>query len=130
MIDQDKNNTKINVFYDGLCSICSREINYYKKIANARLFQWHDIANHPELLDKTGISQKEALRQLHVRSSDESWHIGIDAFICIWKHLPRWRVLGNIASLPLIHGILGWAYIKFANYRFKRLKHCQRISQD
>ena len=52
-------------------------------------------------------------------------HIGVDAFILIWSHLKRWRMLAVFVRLPVIRQIANFAYRKFANWRFKRLTHCQ-----
>ena len=40
----------IKVFYDGKCGLCSKEINYYKKISPDNLFEWYDIATNPKAL--------------------------------------------------------------------------------
>ena len=37
----------ITVFYDGKCNLCSKEIKYYKSIADENVFNWFDIANDP-----------------------------------------------------------------------------------
>ena len=34
----------IKIFYDGKCGLCSKEINYYIKIAPKNVFDWFDIA--------------------------------------------------------------------------------------
>ena len=36
----------IKVFYDGKCGLCSKEINYYKRIAPKNTFEWYDIAKN------------------------------------------------------------------------------------
>ena len=49
------------VFYDGKCGLCSKEINYYKRIAPKNIFEWHDIASNPEKLKEVHVSQYDAL---------------------------------------------------------------------
>ena len=49
----------ITIFYDGKCGLCSREINYYKKIAQVDKFQWLDIATNPAPLKPLKISQAD-----------------------------------------------------------------------
>ena len=51
----------ITVYYDGKCKICSKEINYYKKIASKNIFNWVDIANNPENLIEYDIKINDAL---------------------------------------------------------------------
>ena len=115
----------ITIYFDGKCSLCSREITYYKRIAPEGLFHWADIARDPSVLQPLNISQADALRRLHGVDEKGRLHVGVDAFILIWRHLSYWRVLGLIVSLPLIRQIAGLAYNKFADYRFLRLDHCQ-----
>ena len=60
------NNSMIKVYFDGKCGLCSKEINYYQRIVPEGVFQWLDIATDPSLLEGLGISQREALKRLHV----------------------------------------------------------------
>ena len=58
----------IEVFFDGKCGLCSKEISYYQGIAPVGIFVWKDIANDPAPLQEHGITQADALRHLHVLS--------------------------------------------------------------
>lgn len=49
----------ITVFYDGKCGLCSKEINYYRKIAPNDIFDWQDITKSADELKKEGISLTE-----------------------------------------------------------------------
>ena len=51
----------IKVFYDGKCGLCSKEINYYKKIAPKNTFEWYDIATNQNDLKHIKVSQYDAL---------------------------------------------------------------------
>lgn len=115
----------IEVFFDGKCGLCSKEISYYQSIAPVGIFIWRDIANDPAPLQKHGITQANALRHLHVLDIDDQWHIGAAAFIIIWKHLSYWRLLAAVVGLPIIRHIASALYNKFAEYRFAKLAHCQ-----
>lgn len=114
----------ITVYYDGICSLCSKEISYYKKIANKEKFDWQDITKSSEGLNQHGYSLEQGLKKLHVKDSSGNFHIGVDAFIIIWRNLPYWKLLSHLVSLPIIYQIAKFAYTKFANYRFKNLAHC------
>ena len=94
-----KNGIKmITIFYDGKCGLCSREINYYKKIAQVDKFQWLDIATDPAPLKPLKISQADGLRRLHGLDTAGRLHIGVDAFLLIWRELPYWRLLSMIGD--------------------------------
>lgn len=115
----------ISVYYDGLCGVCSKEIRYYQGIANPDDFDWVDVTENEERLDALGVSLPEALKALHATDADGRLHVGVDAFVLIWKQLPRWRTLAFLVSLPIIHSLATFLYKHFANWRFQRLTHCQ-----
>tara|TARA_B100000475_G_C14903906_1_gene275887 strand:- start:156 stop:515 length:360 start_codon:yes stop_codon:yes gene_type:complete len=115
----------ITVFFDGKCSICRREINYYKKISNSSNINWHDIANYPEKLNQINITQSQALKFLHALDNNNKIHIGVDAFILIWTQLKYWKLLAKFISIPIIKKLTSIIYDKFARYRFSKLYHCQ-----
>ena len=70
----------IEVFFDGKCGLCSKEIAYYQSIAPSGIFAWMDIATDASPLAAHQISQADALRHLHVRDAAGDWHIGAAAF--------------------------------------------------
>ncbi|MET1415717.1 DUF393 domain-containing protein [Roseibium sp. HPY-6] len=115
----------IEVYYDGKCGLCSREIGYYKRLTPRTSIAWNDIATHPQLLQGTGISQSEALLYLRVRNEDGTIETGLDAFLVIWRQFRGWRLLARLAALPGIYQGISFAYRRFADHRFKRHTHCQ-----
>lgn len=115
----------ITVFYDGKCGNCLKEIAYYKRISPPDTFIWYDIATDPEPLKGEKFTQSEALMLLHAKDSEGKIHVGVDAFILIWKQLSYWRLLGGVASIPLIRQFLDFVYNRFARWRFRRLDHCK-----
>tara|TARA_B100000575_G_C22626872_1_gene388234 strand:- start:84 stop:461 length:378 start_codon:yes stop_codon:yes gene_type:complete len=117
------------VFYDGKCGLCSKEINYYKRVAPQNIFEWHDIASNPKILREINISQYDALMFLHATDQESNLKIGVDAFILIWGHLRYWKILSILVRTPIIYSIAKITYKLFANYRFKKLTHCQMASQ-
>ena len=115
----------VEVFFDGKCGLCSKEISYYKSIAPCDVFDWRDIATDPTPLTAYGISQADALRHLHVKDADGQFHIGAAAFLVIWRELRYWKCLAVVVGLPIIRHVSVPVYNWFADYRFARLDHCQ-----
>jgi len=115
----------IEVFFDGKCGHCSKEIAYYQNIAPSGIFAWMDIATDASPLAAHQISQADALRHLHVRDAAGDWHIGAAAFLVIWQQLRYWRFLAVLVGLPIIRQIAAMFYNRFSDYRFARLAHCQ-----
>ena len=113
----------IIVFFDGKCNLCSKEINYYRKIAPKDIFDWQDINIKGNDFIKMGIKTSDGLKILHVLDNNVLY-VGVDAFIKIWNNLSYWKILGMLVSLPVIKQMVGLAYRVFANWRFSRLEHC------
>ena len=100
----------ITVVYDGKCGLCSKEINHYSKMAPPNIFNWQYITESADELNKEGISLSEGLRLLHAKDEEGLVHVGVDAFILIWKQLRRWRILAFLVGLPIIRQIANTAY--------------------
>lgn len=115
----------ITVFYDGQCGLCAKEINHYRNIAPKGHFYWQDIMESSSTLELMGVSLADGLMELHALDNAGNLHKGVDAFLLIWRHIPKWRVLASVVALPLIRPVAGLVYKGFARWRFKRLAHCQ-----
>ncbi|MEM9709363.1 MAG: DUF393 domain-containing protein [Pseudomonadota bacterium] len=104
---------KITVIYNDSCPICAHEIGVYRKEAAENEL---DVA-FEGLTDKDlsayGLDEDTAARRLHV-VSDGTRLAGIDAFIAIWRRLPRWTWLANIVDRPVIRPIAAFAYDRIA----------------
>ena len=118
----------IKVYFDGICGHCSKEIMYYQKIAPQSVFEWIDVARDPTAMNDYKITQAQALLYLHAIDDDNIIYVGSEAFALIWKSLPKWSILGHIISFPIIRNLTKIFYMRFANYRFRKNKHCQLAS--
>jgi predicted DCC family thiol-disulfide oxidoreductase YuxK len=114
----------ISVFFDGKCNLCSKEINYYQRIAPKNTFNWVDITKTPGELDKFEIKLSDGLRLMHVADSNGNIFTGVDAFIIMWKQIKYWKFLGFFVSLPIVKQIANLLYQYFADWRFNRYEHC------
>ena len=130
MVKDSSQSPLVTVYYDGICKMCSKEINYYKKIAPPKCLRWVDIARNGNALENYNVSQQEALLYLHVKDASGKLHIGVDAFKVIWSHLPNWRWLSILLNFSPIHFLAQKLYTLFANNRFQRSSHCKVEFQD
>lgn len=119
----------ITIFYDGACGLCSKEINYYRRIAPDSVFDWQDVTISTAKLDKHGIQLADALMQLHAIDSQGRMHKGVDAFILMWKQIGQWKWLASLVALPAVKQLAHVLYGHFCRWRFKRLPHCQIAAQ-
>lgn len=116
----------ITVYYDGKCGLCAKEINHYKTIAPKGLFQWQDVTESMDGMEKHNISLVRALKRIHAENTAGKLFSGVGAFLLIWTQLSfKWRFLAFLLALPLIRQIADLTYIGFAYWRFKNLNHCQ-----
>jgi len=118
--------SKIKVFFDGNCSLCSREINFYQKISPDNIFEWKDLFKMSEKDFKfENLKLEQCLKFLHVKDENDDLKVGVDAFITIWRKLKYWDILAKIISYPVIKQFTNFLYYIFAIIRFKRLKQCK-----
>lgn len=82
----------IEVFFDGACPVCRREVALYRRLAAPGAIDWTDIAR-PDALDGEPFDLAAALVLLHVRDVDGRLRIGLDAHLLLWSRLPGWRLL-------------------------------------
>lgn len=115
----------ITVFYDGKCGLCRREIAHYQAISPQSVFHWVDITVNPSAIEQLGVQYADGLKRLHAQDAQGHLSIGVDAFLLIWRQLPRWRILAKIVGTPGIRSIAKLIYTGFAAWRFRRLSHCQ-----
>lgn len=112
-------NTRPIVFYDGGCPLCRREIAHYQRIDSERRIQWADIQQEADTLQAYGLSWEQAMQRMHVRDSNGQMVSGAAAFAVLWRHLPRYRFLAGLVSLPGIHWAAEQVYTVFARRRYR-----------
>jgi len=109
----------LQVFYDGGCSVCSKEISHYTKIADLNRVAFVDI-NAPEFEPARYRLSLEAFQaELHVRDATGQFHTGVEAFRKLWEVLPAplYPMLSKITGLPVINAASRCGYALFARYR-------------
>lgn len=105
------------VFYDGLCHLCSREINHYKKMRGSENIDFVDITNPTFHAESLGLDPIQVHHSLHAIDKLGNLHTGVDAFICIWSELSALQFLVSITSTAPIRLILKCFYAVFAKVR-------------
>lgn len=108
---------KISVYYDGLCHLCSREINHYRKMKGADQIRFVDITALDFDAAAEGVDPVKVHQHMHVRGADGQLHTGVDAFIQIWETLPNLKTVARFARLGPVHALLRVGYAGFARVR-------------
>ncbi|MET4102490.1 putative DCC family thiol-disulfide oxidoreductase YuxK [Roseovarius sp. MBR-78] len=95
----DNRPTETHVLYNARCPVCRAEIDHYRSYAEARGLPlvFHDLGTRD--LASWGIDEDAAARRLHVRQGGRVLS-GVDAFLALWRAMPRYRWLARIVALP------------------------------
>ena len=93
----------MKIFFNNSCKICRTEINLYKK-ENIEDLNWIDITNNLSVEKEINKTDRELLRRLHVKF-DNKVYVGVDAFLLIWKKIPKYKFLYNIFKMPVFYQI-------------------------
>jgi predicted DCC family thiol-disulfide oxidoreductase YuxK len=108
-----KKEAAIQVYYDGLCKVCSREIDHYRNQRGADRIQFVDICSPSFNAVEEGLDPMRIHKVVHVRRQDGSLAVRVDAFIEIWSQLPKFRWLAKLASQKHIKAGLEIGYSSF-----------------
>jgi len=107
----------ITVYYDGLCQLCSREIEHYKKMDGASNILFVDITSSGFEAEAEGLDPHKIHQSLHVRDANGQIHIGVEAFIVIWSQLNSLKKIAPLASFGPVKRTLEAGYFLFAKIR-------------
>ncbi len=114
---------KISIFYDGKCNLCSKEINYYKKIDEKKKLEFIDVTHEKKKLKKLKINYNDSLMFLHVIDKNGHVHKGVEGFIIIWQELQYWRYLAVFVSFTPVKILVSFFYKIWAKKRYNRLDY-------
>ena len=98
----------MKVYFNNSCKICRSEINMYKK-ENIEDIDWIDITDNKEAEKETSKNDKELLRRLHIKENDQLIE-GAEAFLYVWKRIPKYKFLYSFFKLPIIFTIFKYGY--------------------
>ena len=111
---------QMKVFFNNSCKICRSEINLYKK-ENIKDIDWIDITNNSDAEKETSRNDKELLRRLHVKENGKIIQ-GAEAFLYVWKKIPKYKFLYKFFKLPIIFTIFKYGYEMIAFFLYLKNK--------
>ena len=98
----------MKVYFNNSCKICKAEIDLYKK-EKIQEIDWIDITNNYVAQKETFKTSKELLRRLHVKDGEKVLQ-GAEAFLMVWKKIPKYRFLYYFLRLPVIFSLFSAIY--------------------
>ena len=98
----------MKVYFNNSCKICKAEIDLYKK-QKINEIDWVDITNNELAEKETSKDSKQLLRRLHIKDGEKIFG-GAEAFLLLWKKMPKYKFLYNFFKLPIIFSIFSFVY--------------------
>ena len=98
----------MKVYFNNSCKICKAEIDLYKN-EKIQEIDWVDITANELAVKETSKNSKELLRRLHVKEGEKVLE-GAEAFLLLWKKIPKYKFLYNFFKLPIIFSIFSFTY--------------------
>ena len=110
----------MKVYFNNSCNICRAEINLYKK-QNIKDIEWVDITDNKSAEIETQKDDKTLLRRLHIKDGGKVIG-GAEAFLLVWKKIPKYKFLYNFFKLPIIFYLFSISYEIIAFFLYLKNK--------
>jgi len=98
----------MKVYFNNSCKICKAEIDLYKK-EKINEIDWIDITDNKLAEQETSKNSKQLLRRLHIKDGEKVFG-GAEAFLLLWKKMPKYKFLYKFFKLPIIFYIFSVVY--------------------
>ena len=115
---------EVEVFFDGDCPLCRREIAFVRRIDRHSRVSFVDIASPRFDASITGRTKSELMARIHARLPDGSLVEGVEVF----RRMYAAAGLGPLVALSRLPGIsqlLDVAYRWFAKNRLRLTGRCE-----
>jgi predicted DCC family thiol-disulfide oxidoreductase YuxK len=117
-MDKSKDNVnKLQVYYDGLCKVCSFEIEHYKKQKGAENINFVDITLADFNAEKEGLNPLFVHKYLHAKNEEGQIVSGVETFRLIWQKLPKYNWAFQFSKNKLVSSSLNLGYQFFVQVR-------------
>ncbi|WP_417851839.1 thiol-disulfide oxidoreductase DCC family protein [Thalassoglobus sp.] len=121
------NSTEFEVFYDGDCPLCKREINLLKRWDKQQRIQFTNIAAEDFSAEEIGIPFEDLMAEIYGRLPDGSTVKGVEVFRQLYSAVGfSWLV--GLSRIPGISHLLNFGYRVFARNRLRFTGRCNKES--
>ena len=119
----------MKVYFNNSCKICKAEIDLYKKEKIDEI-DWVDITDNELAEKETSKDSKQLLRRLHIKDAEKVLG-GADAFLLLWKKMPKYKFLYKFFKLPIIFNIFSISYEIAAFFLYlKNRKQLKNLTKE
>lgn len=106
---------EFNVFYDGSCPLCNKEISLYKNTKCSQPINYVDVSSS----EFKSENKEQLMQRFHIQTKDGEILSGAKAFVALWYQMPGWKILAKICDNRIILPIAEYSYTKFLKFRPK-----------
>lgn len=104
------------VYYDGGCPLCRREIAVYRRLIPEDAVAWRDVSGTGEMA-APDLSRQAAIARFHARRADGTLISGARAFLAVWRNLGALRPLAALLERRPFIWVVEGAYRVFLKIR-------------
>jgi predicted DCC family thiol-disulfide oxidoreductase YuxK len=100
------------VWFNGDCPVCSREIGHYSKLAARQNLplRFHDSMRSTRSLELYRLRREHLERRLYLRDEQGRVLSGFRAVLALWARMPRYHRLSRVLSWPPLRGMCETLY--------------------
>jgi predicted DCC family thiol-disulfide oxidoreductase YuxK len=113
----------IEIFFDGNCPLCRREIHLLRRWDRRGKLRMTDISTPDFQAVDVGKTQDALMAEIHGRLPDGTWLTGVEVFRRMYTAV-GWGPLASVSRLPLVSHVLAWSYAIFARHRLRWTGRC------
>jgi predicted DCC family thiol-disulfide oxidoreductase YuxK len=111
-------NREIEVFYDGACPLCRREIAWVQKLDRHQRITFTDIASPNFQTELVGRTHNELMARMYGRLPTGELITGVEVFRKMYGAV-GFHKLVSISRWPIVKQLLAACYFAFARLRLK-----------
>jgi predicted DCC family thiol-disulfide oxidoreductase YuxK len=123
MLENDIESFEIEVFFDGGCPLCAREMNWLRSRDKGNRIKFTDIDDPTFDSAVYGKPIADLMAQMHGRLPNGTWLRGVEVFRRIYSAI-GFQKLTFLSRLPIISQALTAGYWLFARYRRRLTGRC------
>ena len=114
---------ELEVFFDGACPLCRREIGLLRRVDRKHRIRFTNIAAEDFKPGDYGLTMETFMSEMHGRLPDGTWLRGIEVFRVLYSAIGL-NLIVRVTRLPVISGFLEWGYRIFARNRLRWTGRC------